>query len=100
MQSNSLNKQVKVRRTEAQWQDIMLSYKKSGLSQEAFCAQQVIATSTFHKWRQRLAADKSHDQAIPEFVELTSTRQSSHSGDWDIELSLSSTIVLRIRQMN
>ncbi len=99
MQSNSLNKQVKVRRTEAQWQDIMLSYKKSGLSQEAFCAQQAIATSTFHKWRQRLAADKSHDKAISEFIELTPA-QPSNSGDWDIELSLSSTIVLRIRKMN
>jgi len=99
MQSNSLNKQVKVRRTKEQWQEILLAYEDSGLSQEAFCTQQSLATSTFHKWRQRLAADKSHDQAIPEFIELTPA-QSSNSDDWDIELSLSSTIVLRIRQMN
>jgi len=98
MQSNSLNKQVKVRRTAEQWQEILSAYENSGLSQEAFCTQQSLATSTFHKWRQRLAADKPQTQAVPEFIELTSIPQSAHSGDWDIELSLSSTIVLRIRQ--
>jgi len=100
MQSNSLNKQAKVRRTEAQWQDIMLAFDESGLTQEAFCIQQSLAPSTFYKWRQRLAGKKRYDQALPEFVELTSTTQAVNSSHWDIELSLSSTIVLRIRQSN
>jgi len=100
MKSNSPSKQIKVRRSTKQWQEIMLTYEQSGLSQEAFCTQQSLATSTFHKWRQRLAVEKPLDQTVPEFVELTSTPQSAHSGGWDIELSLSSTIVLRIRQMN
>ena len=46
MQCNSLNKQAKVRRTEAQWQDIMLTFDESGLTQEAFCIQQSLATAT------------------------------------------------------
>lgn len=97
MNTNSPSKQTKVRRTAEQWQNILLAYEESGLSQEAFCTQQSIATSTFHKWRQRLAADQ---QVVPEFIELASPSQPVNSGGWDIELSLSDTVVLRIRQLN
>ncbi len=96
MKRPSANKQIKVRRTTAQWQNILLAYQESGLSQEAFCTQQSIAASTFCQWR--LAAEEPRDQAIPKFIELTSTLSLDYSAEWDIELSLSSTIVLRIRQ--
>ncbi len=100
MKNKSSGKIVKIRRSVSQWEEIMQAYEESGLTQEAFCIQQSLATSTFYKWRQRLAGEKRYNQAVPEFIELTPTTQAVNSSHWDIELSLSSSIVLRIRQSN
>lgn len=88
----------KIRRSPEQWQTIIASYEQSGLTQEAFCVRESLAMSTFYKWRQRLLEGQPHEPSQPMFVELNSQQQPTQHNQWDIELSLSNDIVLRLRQ--
>lgn len=84
-----------------QWQDIMSAYDQSGLTQEAYCARESLAPSTFYAWRHRLSGTKRIKRPVPVpepgFIELTPP-QPQISTDWDIELSLGENIVLRLRR--
>ncbi|EGV27550.1 hypothetical protein ThidrDRAFT_4639 [Thiorhodococcus drewsii AZ1] len=42
------------RRTREQWQSIVEGWPKSGLTQAAYCAQQGISVTSFHRWREQL----------------------------------------------
>lgn len=62
------------RRTDAQWRKRIAEQQTSGLSVEAFCRAQGIASSTFFARRQRLReADR------PAFVEVTAETESAEA---------------------
>jgi len=81
-----------------QWQEIMLAYDQSGLTQEAFCDRESLAPSTFYSWRKRLKGIKKTKPKKSMFVELTPPQTEQQPIDWDVELRLGDHIVLRLRQ--
>jgi len=98
MKAKSPRHSQKIRRSAEQWQKIMLSYDQSGLTQDAFCAREALAPSSFYTWRKRLERVKPAETKEPLFVELASPQLASTATDWDIEVSLGDHIVLRLRQ--
>ncbi len=88
-----------LRRSSEQWQELMSSYEKSGLTQEAFCAKESLSPSTFYTWRKRLCCVTVAKPKEPRFVELSTSLPNRESSDWDIELTLGDNIVLRLRQL-
>lgn len=87
------------RQTDAQWRKRITEQQTSGLSVEAFCRAQGLASSTFFARRQRLReADR------PEFVEVTTEPGNDHalviareSDAALLELVLRGGVVLRVR---
>ncbi len=99
--SESLVRRTRVRRSAAQWQDIIHQYEQSGQTQEVFCGGQALALSTFSRWRQRLAGSPD---SLPgneaHFVELSPHEDllaAPSSAPWDVELQLGTAITLRLR---
>lgn len=100
------------RRTPAEWQAIVERQTASGLSQEAFCASEGIALSTFARWKSRLAgalAAREPDRSPPSplFAELRLPAEPKARScgpatpaepGWDIELELGAGVCLRIRR--
>ena len=99
MKTTTIRKTHKRRRSPEQWQNIMLAYENSDLTQADFCRKESLVLSTFHKWRQRLSVVQSTPSEKPLFVELTppTNESPSTSNHWDIELVLSDNLVLRLR---
>ena len=76
----------------------MAAYEVSGLGQEAFCARESLAVSTFSKWRNQLVNGVTHAAASPVFVELSKLAGRDQHSAWDIELILGDGMSLRLRQ--
>jgi len=98
MSEQSPRETTKVRRSAKQWQAIMADYEASGLSQEAFCARESLAMSTFSKWRKQLTNGMADAAAGPMFVDLTNLRGCEQRSGWDIELTFGDGMSLRLRQ--
>ena len=91
----------KTRRTVDQWQNLMTTYEDSGLSQQIFCQQQGIATSTFYSWRKKLGEQNTpEDSPLQQdrFIDLTPPIVSpAIENSWDVELAFSTGMPLRLR---
>jgi hypothetical protein len=90
------------RLTDAQWRKLIAEQQTSGLSVEAFCRGQGLASSTFFARRQRL-----REASRPIFVEVTAeaaTDTAAVGGDFGgdadslIELLLPRGVVARVRR--
>ena len=46
----------RVRRSEAEWREIVARYEESGLSEVAFCRRAKLSRQSFRNWRTRLSA--------------------------------------------
>lgn len=79
----------RVRRSAGDWQAVISSQERSGLSRVAFCRREGVATQTFDKWKRLLAMEPA------EFVDVT-PKPSSSTG-WDMEVALPNGVVLRFR---
>lgn len=101
---------TKIRRSPAEWRELLSSYERSGLSQQAFCDRHGLALSTFCKWRRSLGGSVT-PTAAPVFAELEVAPAAAMSDGmpvepiepptghgWDVELALGEGIVLRIRR--
>ena len=92
---------TKIRRTRAQWRDLLALYECSGLSQQSFCDEHGLALSTFCKWRRDLAAVAGTAEPVFAEVEVEDRTEPREQLDpesaWDIELTLGPGMVLRIR---
>ena len=97
----------RVRRTAAQWQELIDRFERAGHTRGRFCTAHGLALSTFDLWRRKLRAtpagvDEQHREAL--FVELTNPAQtqapptSAGTGAWEVELVLSACVVLRVRR--
>jgi len=88
---NSAPRKKQVRRTEAQWHDLLDTFERSDLSVKQFCAEQELTVSSFHLWR-----NKRRAVAKEQFVPLVAPT-AAPSG-WEIELSLGDGLTLRLRR--
>lgn len=77
-----------VRRTQRDWEALVLRQKDSGLSQASYCRREGVSLTSFEKWKQRLLSE-------PGFVDVTPS--ADHPNAWELEVSLPSGVVLRFR---
>ncbi len=88
------------RRTEGQWKALLERQAASGQSIEAFCRGESITTASFYRWRKQLsettgAGEASRSDSPPAFVDLGALGGGGEG--WELELSLGSGLVLRLR---
>jgi len=98
---------MKIRRSKAQWQELVDAHANSGLSQRAFCEQQGISVASFGYWKRKLKANNDHQLSGDSrptisdgWLELPLAVQSGggKTGAWHIELDLGNGVCLRLRQ--
>jgi hypothetical protein len=87
----------RVRRSEAEWQEIISRWQKSGLKPRPFCRREQIQLSSFLRWQ-----GKGHSTfAAPsanEFVQVVAPSASSPaSSSWTLEISLPNGCQLRFQ---
>ncbi len=92
-----------IRRSAAQWREILQRFEHSGQTQPAFCAAEGLALSTFSLWRRKLNSSRgmipNNDAAM--FVALPDSDipgPSLSTIQWDVELQLGADVVLRLRR--
>jgi transposase-like protein len=91
-----------IRRSLAQWQQIMATYESSDLSQQAFCEQKGLAPSSFSKWRRQLKDEKvTQKEPLTKsmFMALPLQGMLPTQPLWDIEVELGNGIALRLRRV-
>ena len=81
-----------VQRSAAQWSEIIVRYRQSGLGSRDFCAVEGLVPRTFEKWERRL---RRREGTKGQFVELSSP--SSVSGPWAVEVEFPNGVRLRVR---
>jgi hypothetical protein len=83
----------KVRRSPEEWERIFERFRASGLSEAAFCRRAKLSTSSFAKWKRRLASEAE----TPRFVECTPAARPERSSlaAGEMELCLPKEITLR-----
>ena len=79
------------RLTAEEWREVLGRQGESGLGPTAFCRQEGLVLTTFHKWKARLASGEREAG----FVELK--RSEADGPAWDMELELPHGVVLRMR---
>jgi hypothetical protein len=94
-------RRTRVMRTQDQWKDLLEEFNTSGLTRAAFCKKQRIATSSLYRWQQ-LFSNRGSDADFIDVTEPLANVPKSHSvpvrdNDWQVELELGSSIVLRLR---
>ena len=92
-------KRRRVRRSKAEWHELVARFEASGQSRAAFCAEQGVVVSSFARWCQRLRPVRRRAPAAmsdPVFVELAPERNCGRR--WDAELELGAGMVLRLRR--
>jgi hypothetical protein len=82
----------KVKRSAAEWREIIERCERSGLSRQAFCRNNKIAKASFDKWKGRLS--KMSDPLASSFVEIPVSRDAATPGG-EFELSFPGGVVLR-----
>jgi putative transposase len=79
-------------RTRSDWEALIRKFEQGGISRQRFCADAAIAVSTFDYWRRKF---RREDPAAAGFIELPPM---SSRSDWDVELDLGGSVVLRLRR--
>lgn len=96
MSDTSQRGKRKHRRSEAEWREIISDYKRSGLTQEAFCQQAAIPKSSFYKWHKRLEQNATPVDPAP-FVDLNTLVHPKPPGSWEVDLDLGNGMRLSVR---
>jgi hypothetical protein len=82
----------RVRRSEAEWQEIVSRWKKSGQKPASFCRREQLQLSSFLRWQRKLdGSDGSHG-----FVPVATTTEAVTSA-WTLTISLPNGCELRFR---
>ena len=94
---DSAPKRVQRGRSESQWLELFSEQAGSGLTQRAFCESRGIGYSTYDKAKRRYQGGRrSAVSKTKDFVSLTSERATT-TEHWEVELSVGSGVVIRIR---
>ena len=87
-----------VRRSAAQWSQLVQAYLQSGVTQREFCASNGLAPSSFYK---ALSRYRSGDSKMPAAVDAPFAAVSLDGGaaspGWDVEIELSPSVFIRMR---
>ena len=81
----------RIKRSEEQWRELLLSYERSGQTQEEYCRGAGISKGTLWKWRKRLKG-----QNAPQFIELNPESNVERIESARLEVEISGGITLRI----
>ena len=92
MQTQVTKTNGRVKRSAADWQEIMKQYEQSGRSRAAFCRSRSIPESTFDLWYRKLQSKKARQ----EFVEIKPVEETSIGG-WLVEIELPDGTLARVR---
>jgi len=89
----------RVRRTEAEWREVLSRWKTSRLTAREFCRKESIQATSFHRWQQRLSGSSGHDEFIPVVAASTSisTPTTSSTSSWTVEVTLPNGVQLRFQ---
>lgn len=83
-----------VRRSAAEWRQLIDRQRDSGQSQASFCRAQGVSLGTFQHWKRRLRDDATSPGASP-WLELPLGLKQPE-GRWEIELELGGGVCLRL----
>lgn len=99
VERNPKTKSKKIRRSKAQWQDIIEEFEKSGQSGQDFCRNKGLAESSFYKWHSLLKNQSEKTQSTPSFLEITPavSNTANPAQNWTVELSIGRDVIVRIR---
>ena len=92
MQAQVTKTNGRVKRSAADWQEIMKQYEQSGRSRAAFCRSHSISPSTFDVWHSKLRSKRSPQ----DFVEIKPVEEQSIGG-WLVEIELPDGTLARMR---
>jgi transposase-like protein len=81
----------RVRRSEAEWSEILRRFADSGLSRAEFCRREGLIASSFKRWQRKLET-----VALARFVEITPSVPTSCES-WEVEVSLPNGTRLQFR---
>jgi hypothetical protein len=81
-----------VQRSAAQWSEIMVRYRQSGLGSREFCAAEGLVPRTFAKWERRL---RRKEGSKGQFVEVPTP--SVTPSPWAVEVEFPNGVRLRVR---
>ena len=87
----------RVRRTRAQWSQLVKEQAASGLSQQAFCSRKGLGLSTFIKWKRQFNGVSASSVKPVAFVELPVSGSVSQPG-FEVELELGEGMRFRFRR--
>jgi hypothetical protein len=83
------------RRTRHQWQALVEGWAESGLTQKAYCTQQGISVTSFHRWREQLDQEAAvGDQALPEAAPIRLLPVQRHEAPTPLRSGPALTLVL------
>ena len=88
----------RVRRTPAQWRQLIAEQATAEVGVGQFCRERGLASSSFRNWKRKLGECGASDGSAADFVELTVPDTASHGAQWDVELELGDGTVLRVRR--
>jgi hypothetical protein len=81
----------RVRRSEAEWREILDRQKASSLGAEEFCESEGLHLGSFMRWQRKLTADR----AAREFVSVRPMAPVAASPSWTLEVILPNGCRLR-----
>ena len=83
-------------RSQKDWEAILTAFENSGLTQEAFCQQNKLPSSTFSKWKKQLRQNPSEQ---PAFIELpmAETYNSTSAFCFELNIALPNSFKLNLR---
>ena len=88
----------RVRRTEAEWKEIVARWEKSGLKPRPFCRREQIQLSSFLRWQRKGQAGAPAAALSEEFVQVTvPVSKPSSDSSWVLEITLPNGCELRFR---
>ncbi len=83
----------RIRRSRAEWQQLIEEQATSGQTQSVFCTSRGISVGSFGNWKRRLVT-----QAPPDPWVTLGSLSGHGAGGWDIELDLGDGVCLRFRR--
>ena len=102
---DSLTKPIprrRVRRSRAQWRDLLVQFEQSGQTRARFCAEQGLSVGSFTQWQRKLREPVPGEANVAEetiFIELPRSGPAEPPpGPWELELQLGAGVVLRLRR--
>lgn len=86
----------RVRRSAAEWQEVITRFDASGLSALAFCQRERLSRAAFTRWRRQLDGQAEQPAAFVELPQEVSNR-SGELARGELELVLPGGVLLRWR---